>query len=76
MRHGGRESRAGGSGRLVELTSQQHTYNSMDNKPSFAERIKALKAAAETVMLEAQCMEAAEQRFAERRTSRRERAGR
>jgi hypothetical protein len=45
----------------------------MDNKPSFAERIKALKAAAETVMLEAQRMEAAEQRFAERRSSRRPR---
>ena len=74
MRRGGRESRAGGSGRLVELTSQQNTYNSMDNKLSFAERIKALKA--ETVMLEAQCMEAAEQRFAERHTSRRDRAGR
>ena len=74
MRRGGRESRAGGSGRLVELTSQQHTNNSMDNKPSFAERIKALKA--ETVMLEAQCMETAEQRFAERHTSRRDRAGR
>ena len=42
----------------------------MDTKPSFTERIKALKAAAETVMLEAQRMEAAEQRFAERRSSR------
>ena len=42
----------------------------MDNKPSFAERISALKEAAETVMLEAQRMEAAEQRFAERKASR------
>jgi hypothetical protein len=48
----------------------------MDTKPSFAERIKALKAAAETVMLQAQRMEAAEHRFAERRNSRRERASR
>ncbi len=43
----------------------------MDTKPSFAERIKALKAAAETVMLEGQQMEAAEQCVAERRSSRR-----
>ena len=39
----------------------------MDTKPSFAERIAALKAAAETVMLEAQRMEAAEKRFSERK---------
>jgi hypothetical protein len=42
----------------------------MDTKPSFTERISALKAAAETVMLEAQRMEAAEHRFAERRSTR------
>ena len=42
----------------------------MDNKPSFAVRIAALKAAAETVMLEAQRMEAAQSRFAERKASR------
>jgi hypothetical protein len=41
----------------------------MDTKPSFAERVAALKAAAETVMLEAQRMEAAGRRFAERKTS-------
>jgi hypothetical protein len=45
----------------------------MDTKPSFTERIRALKAAAETVKLEAQRMEAAEQRFAERRNSRQSR---
>ena len=49
----------------------------MDNKPSFAVRIAALKAAAETVMLEAQRMEAAQSRFAERKASRQtERASR
>ena len=42
----------------------------MDNKPSFAVRISALKAAAETVMLEAQRMEAAQSRFTERKASR------
>lgn len=49
---------------------QANTDNPMDTEPSFAERIRALKAAAETAMLEAQRMEAAEQRFAERRNSR------
>jgi hypothetical protein len=39
----------------------------MDNQPSFAERIRALKSAAETVMAEAQRMEAAAKRFADRR---------
>ncbi len=39
----------------------------MDNTPSFAERIKALKAAAETVMLEAERMEAAARKFDNRR---------
>jgi hypothetical protein len=39
----------------------------METKPSFAERIAALKAAAETVMLEAQRMEAAARKFDERR---------
>jgi len=38
-----------------------------DNTPSFAERIKALKTAAETVMAEAQRMEAAARKFANRR---------
>jgi hypothetical protein len=37
-----------------------------NNQPSFAERIAALKDAAETVMAEAQRMEAAAQRFAAR----------
>jgi hypothetical protein len=39
----------------------------MDNQPSFAERIAALKAAAETVMLEAQRMKAAARKFSKRR---------
>jgi hypothetical protein len=55
---------------------QANTHKTMDTKPTFLERIQALKAAAETVMLEAQRMEAAEQRFAERRSSRREKASR
>ena len=38
-----------------------------NNTPSFAERIAALKAAAETVMLEAQRMEAASHKFDKRR---------
>ena len=41
----------------------------METKPSFAERIAALKAAAETVMLEAQRMEAAARKFDERRAA-------
>ena len=39
----------------------------MDTNPTFAERITALKAAAETVMLEAQRMDAAAHKFAKRR---------
>jgi len=39
----------------------------MDNNPSFPERIRALKAAAETVMEEALRMEAAARKFSERR---------
>ena len=39
----------------------------MDNNPSFPERINALKAAAETVMAEAQRMEAAARKFEKRR---------
>jgi hypothetical protein len=39
----------------------------MDNTPNFAERIAALKAAAEAVMLEAQRMEAAARKFDKRR---------
>ena len=39
----------------------------MDTKPNFAERIAALKNAAETVMLEVIRMEAAERRFAEKK---------
>ncbi len=42
----------------------------MDNQPTFAERITALKAAAETVMAEAQRMEAAARKFENRRTTR------
>jgi len=45
----------------------------MDNRPSFAQRIAALKAAAETVMAEAQHMEALARKFAPRR---KQRAGR
>ena len=40
----------------------------MDNQPSFAERIAALKVAGETVMAEVQRMDAAAERFAARRT--------
>ena len=39
----------------------------MDTNPTFSERITALKAAAETVMAEAQRMEAAAHKFAARR---------
>jgi hypothetical protein len=46
------------------------------SEPSFAERIEALTAAAEMVMLEALRMEAAEQRCAARRKSRGEKASR
>jgi hypothetical protein len=38
-----------------------------NNTPSFAQRIAALKAAAEAVMLEAQRMEAAARKFDKRR---------
>jgi hypothetical protein len=38
-----------------------------NNTPSFAERIAALKAAAETAMLEAQRMDAAARKFDKRR---------
>lgn len=46
--------------------------DTMGNKPSFAERISALKAAAEVVMTELLRMEAAEQRFAARKGDRRQ----
>jgi hypothetical protein len=39
----------------------------MENNPSFTERIAALKAAAETVMAEAQRMEGAARKFSARR---------
>jgi hypothetical protein len=46
----------------------QLTNPNMDNNtPSFAQRIAALKAAAEAVMLEAQRMEAAARKFDKRR---------
>jgi hypothetical protein len=45
-----------------------------DNQPTFAERIRALKAAAETVMLEAQRMEAAARKFSERKQQKTSRA--
>jgi hypothetical protein len=45
----------------------------METKPNFAERIAALKAAAETVMLEAQRMEAAARKFGERRDAKQRR---
>ena len=48
----------------------------MDTKQTFAERVTALKAAAETVMLEAQRMEASAKRFAERRSPRTTKASR
>ena len=39
----------------------------MDTNPNFAERIAALKAAAETVMIEAQRMEKVARKFDERK---------
>jgi hypothetical protein len=42
----------------------------MDNKPTFLERISALRAAAETVMAEAQYMEGVNRRFKERKAAR------
>jgi hypothetical protein len=49
--------------------NRQLTYQTTNknNHPTFAERIAALKAAAETVMLEAQRMEAAVRKFSEQR---------
>jgi len=44
-----------------------HPTMEKDNQPTFAERIAALKAAAETVMTEAQRMEAAARKFNGRR---------
>jgi hypothetical protein len=42
----------------------------MDTKPTFLERISALRAAAETVMAEAQYMEGVNRRFKERKAAR------
>jgi hypothetical protein len=47
-----------------------------NNQPTFAERIAALKTAAETVMLEAQRMEAARKFNGQRQPNKTERASR
>jgi len=46
----------------------------MDNKPTFLDRIRALRAAAETVTLEVGYMEGVNRRFRERKAAR-EKAG-
>jgi hypothetical protein len=46
----------------------------MDNEPSFPERISALKAAAETVMEEAERMEAVARKFEKRRKEKADRS--
>jgi len=46
----------------------------MEDKPNFPERIRALKAAAETVMEEAQRMEAAARKFEKRRKEKADRS--
>ena len=46
----------------------------MDNEPSFPERISALKAAAETVMEEAARMEAVARKFEKRRKEKADRS--
>jgi hypothetical protein len=56
-----------GSGPAWSSFNSQLINPDMDNNPSFPERIRALKAAAETVMEEAQRMEAAARKFGERR---------
>ena len=61
------QSRSGSALAWSSFNSQL-TNSTMDNNtPSFAQRIAALKAAAETVMLEAQRMEAAARKFDKRR---------
>jgi hypothetical protein len=42
----------------------------MDNKPTFLERIRALRAAADSVMAEVGYMEGVNRRFAERKAAR------
>jgi hypothetical protein len=42
----------------------------MDNKPTFLERIRALRAAADAVMLEVGYMEGVNRRFRERKAAR------
>jgi hypothetical protein len=68
---GALECRAGAAAAGWSSINSQLTNSTMDNnQPSFAERIRALKAAAETVMAEAQRMEAAARKFSTRRTRR------
>lgn len=50
-----------------------NTENTMDNKPTFLERIRALRAAAETVTLEVSYMEGGNRRFRERKAAREKR---
>lgn len=74
---------AGSSRRLVEISSPSLPYPMPNKQPSFAERCRALrdaaddlKAIADTVALEAMRMAAAEKRFAERRGQKPERRAR
>ena len=75
--------RAGGSDRLVELTSPLTSLPMTNDKQSFAERVaqmhdaaEQLKAIAEIVAEEAIRMAAAQKRFAERNGGKRERRAR
>ena len=61
------QSRSGSALVWSSFNSQLINPNMDNNTPSFAERIAALKAAAEAVMLEAQRMEAAARKFDKRR---------
>jgi hypothetical protein len=61
------QSRSGSALAWSSFNSQLINPNMDNNTPSFAERIAALKAAAEAVMLEAQRMEAAARKFDKRR---------
>jgi len=61
------QSRSGSALAWSSFNSQLTNPNMGNNSPNFAQRIAALKAAAETVMLEAQRMEAAARKFDKRR---------
>jgi hypothetical protein len=63
-----------GSGLAWSSFNSQLIKSIMEDKPSFPERIRALKAAAETVMEEAQRMEAAARKFETRRKEKADRS--